>query len=85
MKVLEAIKETFLLVVSMEMKLTTTLNKSLRWGVSDNRMYILYQILTCAVLEVKHNENFNRNCLLIHLQSCIYKLNIYRKSQINPF
>lgn len=46
---------------------------------------ILYQILTCAVLEVKHNENFNRNCLLIHLQSCIYKLNIYRKSQINPF
>lgn len=32
-------RETFLLVVSVEMmKLPTTLNKSLRWGVSDNRM-----------------------------------------------
>lgn len=31
--------ETFLLVVSIEMmKLPTTLNTSLRWEVSDNRM-----------------------------------------------
>lgn len=29
-------RETFLLVVSIEMKLSTTLNKRLRWGVSDN-------------------------------------------------
>lgn len=32
-------RETFLLVVSIDMmQLSTTLKKSLRWGVSDNRM-----------------------------------------------